>query len=263
MINTRPTSAYQFHSSSNSAIIWKPRPTTALHPIPEQHKADLSIEISTDNDHASLPKGTLGSRLPLKLPRPLSAYQKSSPAFKINTEVLSKVYQSETATPVTSQLENKFKQISLAKKLRGLCNTRSYKLLEDCIKEKVVKRPESLVNEIREIWNSTESEQVQKRLRPQTAISKVLKTSHVYIPGFEKEKLPVIPENKNFELEKLGIAQEDMKYMKKTCEIKVVGINSGLNIPIFPGFRGKALRKSAKKPGKLQRSQTEILFKAS
>lgn len=263
MINTRPTSAYQFHSSSNSSIIWKPRPTTALITIPEQRKADLSIEISTDNDHASLPKETLGSRLPPKPPRSQSAYQKPSPAFKINTHMLSKVYQSETVTPVASQEENKIKRISLAKKLRGLCNTRSFKLLEDCLKQKVVRRPESLVNEIREIWNNADTEQAQKKLRPQTAISKVFKTNHVYIPGFEKEKLPVIPENKNLELEKLGIHEEDIKYLKKTCEIKVVGLNSGLNIPIFPGFRGKALRKSVKKAAKLQRSQTEILFKGS
>lgn len=262
MIHSRPTSAYQFHSASRSSIVWNPRPTTALVAIPENKPANLSIDLSTDNEHASLPKETLGSRLSFKMPRPLSAFQNPSPAFKINTQVLSKACKPET-TPNNIQPKNSFSHISLAKKLRGLCNTRSFKLLEDCIKEKEIKKPESIANEIKEIWERPHNVPKEKKMRPQSAAFKVTKTNHVYLPGFEKNKLPVIPENKKMELDKLGIAEEDMKYLKKTCEIKVVGKDTGLNIPIFPVFPGKVVKKHGKQQKKLQRSQTEIQFLAS
>jgi hypothetical protein len=215
---------------------------------------NISIERSND-EHADLPRESLGSRMSYTVTRPKSAFQKPKASFQVNTRVLSKLYDSNFEVINKFPL-NKQERPSLVHKLRTLCNTRSRKLLEDSTKEEKIPKPnDSLINEIKEIWEKTTP-----TLRPSTAIQRNIRT--VYFPGFEKQTddLPAIPEKKDCEidLDRLNILEQDLKFFKKTCEIQVVGKEPALNIPIFPEFPGKVVKKAKLK---LKRSETQAVLK--
>ena len=263
MKNSCPTSAYQFQkSNSQSSLVWKPRPSTAIFPPTSASNMNVSIEQSIDSDHAALPKDSLGSRMTYTVTRPMSAVLKPKPAYEVNTKVLSKLY--ECNEEILSKVPvNKFERFSLGQRLRNICNTRSFKLLEDSVKQDLISQPkpkESLISEIKEIWGKTCNSSNPIKLRPQTAGYRPVKT--VYLPGVEKQSLAPIPEKKDYILDpdRLDIAEEDMKYFKKTCEIKVMGQNMGLNIPVFPEFPKKLIKKS-RSSHKLRRSETQAVIR--
>lgn len=264
-MRNRPISAFGLSSSqSQQALQWRSlRPTTA-NCLVNMKKLE-EIEISFDGEHANLPRETLGSRLSLTIPRPQSALTKPKPAFKVNTQVLSKEF---TQIPYGNKAERQH----LAQKLKKLCKTRSSQLFEEAVKpEKVEIFTETLASQVKRLWQDENLQEFDsfpsshseiKPLRPQSAYKKPQihsKQSHIFIPSLNRPNsasfLTVIPEKTHASTSTFPIIESDYKFYKKACDLKVftIDLNDKIN---NNGFKGKRVRtKKLKIPWNSLRSE--------
>ena len=204
-----------------------------------------------------MPKDTLGSHLSNTLPRPQSGIIKAKPTFKINTQTFSLTSKAEI-------LDNKQERIDLIQKLRKICNTRSFKLLEDVVKaekkEKTEENNNDIKTEVKKIWQTTDIQKkqlsddfffsFQENYRQNIRNNSVteIKSSPVIVPGpnckkYSDNHLFPIPETKIYESGPFKIDPNQLKFYKKACEIKNFNLN--LETPQKnTGFKGKLIFKS-------------------